>query len=70
MLHRDVKPENFLIKRGDNRTIYIVDFGLAKLFMDRGKHIECVAKQHFIGTAGYSSLNSHRLKGKRKDSSA
>lgn len=65
-----MKPENFLIKRGETKTIYIVDFGLAKLFMDRGKHIECVAKQHFIGTAGYSSLNSHKLKGKLDSSRA
>lgn len=46
--------------------IYIVDFGLAKQFIDpkTGKHIDCGPKQHFIGTAGYSSLNSHRLIGK------
>ncbi|MFH4984676.1 hypothetical protein AB6A40_011385 [Gnathostoma spinigerum] len=33
-LHRDIKPANFCIGRGkfDRRTIYLVDFGMARMF--------------------------------------
>ena len=30
IIHRDVKPDNFLIGNPDSNIIYIIDFGLAK----------------------------------------
>ena len=43
LLHRDLKPDNFLVgcNRQTERVIYIIDFGLAKLFRDpkTKKHI-------------------------------
>ncbi len=35
-IHRDVKPDNFLIggRRSDNTTIYMIDLGLAKRFKE------------------------------------
>ena len=30
IIHRDVKPDNFLIGNPDKEIIYIIDFGLAK----------------------------------------
>lgn len=35
VLHRDLKPENILLGRDDeNDKVYLVDFGISKIFRD------------------------------------
>lgn len=61
-LHRDVKPDNFLIglnKRSNH--VYVIDFGLAKKYRDPKtmQHIPYVDKKNLTGTARYASINTH-----------
>ena len=71
-IHRDIKPDNFMIGRGLNeKKIYIIDFGLAKKYysVSKAQHIKFVTGKHLIGTARYCGRNAHRgyEQGRRDD---
>ena len=71
-IHRDIKPDNFMIGRGINeKKIYIIDFGLAKKYysVSKAQHIKFVKGKQLIGTARYCGRNAHRgfEQGRRDD---
>mmetsp|Transcript_1710 Transcript_1710/g.2131 ORF Transcript_1710/g.2131 Transcript_1710/m.2131 type:complete len:383 (-) Transcript_1710:152-1300(-) len=61
-LHRDIKPDNFLMGRGSNRhTVYVIDMGLSKRFEHptSHEHIAYRNNKKFTGTPRYASINTH-----------
>ena len=60
-LHRDIKPDNFLIGTHANAyKVFLIDFGLAKRYIDKnGKHIPYIENKNLTGTARYASINTH-----------
>lgn len=60
-LHRDIKPDNFVIGRGKKSSrVYVIDFGLAKKYLQKdGSHIPYRDNKNLTGTARYASLNTH-----------
>ncbi|XP_074316099.1 casein kinase 1-like protein 10 [Silene latifolia] len=61
-LHRDIKPDNFLMGLGRKANqVYVIDFGLAKKYRDlqTHKHIPYRENKSLTGTARYASVNTH-----------
>ncbi|CAM6045061.1 unnamed protein product [Sphagnum compactum] len=61
-LHRDIKPDNFLMGLGRRANqVYVIDFGLAKKYRDptTHQHIPYRENKNLTGTARYASINTH-----------
>lgn len=63
LIHRDIKPDNFMFGRKENgkdKKLMIIDFGLAKRYIENGKHIKYATGKSLTGTCRYMSINCHK----------
>jgi casein kinase I family protein HRR25 len=63
LLHRDVKPDNFMLGLGAaSSQIFVIDFGLSKRFEDprTRAHVPFATGKNLTGTARYASINAMR----------
>lgn len=61
-IHRDLKPDNFVVGHTNSSKLYCIDFGLAKKYIKRnGEHIPFSDDRKFCGTVRYASIAAHRM---------
>jgi casein kinase I family protein HRR25 len=62
LVHRDIKPDNFLLSTKPNdKNIYIIDFGFCKSYLIDGKHMPYKQTHNLIGSNTYASINAHNF---------
>lgn len=67
LLHRDIKPQNFMLNIKTNK-LYLIDFGFCKRYNYDGNHIEEGTISKLIGTPNFVSINVHKgLEPSRRD---
>lgn len=60
LVHRDIKPDNFLLGLNSNsKRIFIIDFGFCKSYFFDGKHVPQKKTHNLIGSRTYASINAH-----------
>jgi serine/threonine protein kinase len=61
LLHRDIKPDNFLFGLGiDTNKLFLIDLGLCKRYNFNGKHIIQKNINSLIGSPNFVSINVHK----------
>ena len=62
LVHRDIKPDNFLFGLEERKTqLYLIDFGFCKSYLDNKNHIEMKKNTNLIGSQSYASINAHNF---------
>ena len=60
IIHRDIKPHQLVIDRKKRSKLYLIDFGLSKLYKGNdGTHIPYGEGKAFAGTFNYASIHAH-----------
>ena len=60
IIHKDIKPANFIIGRKDPQLIYLIDFGISRKYKSSrtGKHIKFQKVEKINGSLRYMSINA------------
>lgn len=67
IIHRDIKPDNFMLKQKSN-DIILIDYGLARPYIYDKKHIPIEWNLELIGSNNYCSINMHKgIRPSRRD---
>ena len=60
LVHRDIKPDNFLFGLKQVNQLYLIDFGFCKSYIENGEHNKIKKISQMIGSKNYTSINSHK----------
>jgi serine/threonine protein kinase len=61
LVHRDIKPDNFLFGLDDTSKLYVIDFGFCKSYVGDDAHIPMKKTSNLIGSRTYASINAHNF---------
>ena len=60
LVHRDIKPDNFLFGQNKLSELYLIDFGFCKSYLDNDMHVPLKKTHSIIGSFNYASIMSHK----------
>jgi len=60
LVHRDIKPDNFLFGLNKINSVYLIDFGFCKSYIEKGQHNKPKKISKMIGSKNYASISSHK----------
>lgn len=68
LVHRDIKPDNFLFSINNLNNLNLIDFGFCKSYLDNDIHVKIKPTHNIIGSLNYASIMCHmRFEISRRD---